>query len=173
MSISDVVPSLSPSMDIQVSSNFERLLFDLLQRDGTRVGEAISQFRASGRLPEGARLREAARNLFDGYRVDDDETLSVIADIHASTGMLIDPHTAVALGAARKAPDEGVKRIVLSTAHPAKFPDAVEKATGIRPALPEHMADLFDRPERVERLPNELAAVGRYVRDVATARQAA
>lgn len=168
MSITDVEPSLSPSMDIQVSSNFERLLFDLLGRDGPAVAEAMQAFRSDGRLPDSARLAADARGLFAAHRLDDQETIDVIRSVHQETGMLIDPHTAVAVGAARKTPRDGTKRIVLATAHPAKFPDAVEKASGLRPPLPDHLSDLLERPEHAQTLDNDLDVVRDYVRKHAT-----
>lgn len=171
MAITDVEPSLSPSMDIQVSSNFERLLFDLMDRDGEAVSHAMQAFRADGVLPNAGRLSADAQDLFLAHRLDDDETIDVIKSVHEDTGMLIDPHTAVAVGAARKTPRDGTKRIVLATAHPAKFPDAVEKATGVRPALPDHLADLLERPERAETLDNDFAAVREYVVSHATSRK--
>ena len=170
MSITNVEPSLSPSMDIQVSSNFERLMFDLMGRDGAAVTAAMQAFRAEGSLPDAARLSADARSLFLAQRLDDDETLGVIRSVHEDTGMLIDPHTAVAVGAARKTPSDGTRRIVLATAHPAKFPDAVEKATGFRPDLPSHLADLLVRPERAETLDNDFGTVRDYVCAHASAR---
>ena len=172
MSISGVEPSLSPSMDIQVSSNFERLMFDLMERDGEAVAAAMQAFRAEGALPDAARLSADSRGLFSAGRLDDDETLAEIRRVHDETGMLVDPHSAVALGAARQTPSDGTKRVVLATAHPAKFPDAVEKATGIRPELPQHLSDLLMRPERAETLDNDLDAVRAYVRAHATPREA-
>jgi threonine synthase len=163
MSLAPVVPSLSPSMDIQVSSNFERLLFELYERRGTALAEAMTDFRATGRLAAGDNLRKLASALFTGRRRDDDQTLESVRAVHAATGCLVDPHTAVGLGVA--AADEAAgKTVVLATAHPAKFPDAVEQATGIRPALPVRLADLFDRAERMSTLPNDLAAVEDFVR---------
>jgi threonine synthase len=172
MSITDVEPSLSPSMDIQVSSNFERLLFDLLDRDGAAVAAAMQAFRVDGTLPDASRLSADARDLFTAQRLDDDETLEVIRSVNEETGMLLDPHTAVAVGAAQKTPRDGTQRVVLATAHPAKFPDAVEKATGQRPNLPPHLSDLFDRPERSETLDNDFQAVRDYVCTHAPARKA-
>jgi threonine synthase len=167
MSMAPVVPSLSPSMDIQVSSNFERLLFELFDRQGAALADSMTDFRKTGTLAAGGNLREQARRLFAGRRRDDDETLETIGAIHRATGDLIDPHTAVALGAAL-AEKDGEKRVVLATAHPAKFPDAVERATGVRPGLPPRLADLFDRPERMSTLPNALASVQQFVRQHAT-----
>jgi threonine synthase len=172
MSITGVEPSLSPSMDIQVSSNFERLMFDLMDRDGPAVAAAMQDFRSEGTLPDSRRLSADARSLFLAQRLDDTETLDVIRSVHEETGMLIDPHTAVAVGAARKTPRDGTRRIVLATAHPAKFPDAVEKATGIRPDLPSHLADLFERRERAETLDNDFPTVRDYVVKHATVRNA-
>jgi threonine synthase len=166
MSTRPVVPTLSPSMDIQVSSNFERLLFEMNGRDGGMTAEQLDRFRATGRLEVEADQRRAfIDGTFRAARCDDDETLAEIARVHAATGLLIDPHTATATAAARRLGD-GRTVVSLSTAHPAKFPDAVERATGIRPALPRHLADLFERPERTQRLPNDLAAVESFVRSV-------
>jgi threonine synthase len=164
MSIAGVEPSLSPSMDIQVSSNFERLMFDLMDRDGAAVAAAMRAFRDGGTLPGAAALREGARALFEGQRVDDAETLGVIRDVHAETGILLDPHTAVGVGAARKMTRDGHKRVVLATAHPAKFPDAVEEATGVRPELPPHLSDLLSRPEAAASIDNDVDAVRDFVR---------
>ncbi|MBT5572029.1 MAG: threonine synthase [Alphaproteobacteria bacterium] len=163
MSITAVEPSLSPSMDIQVSSNFERLLFDLLDRDGAAVSAAMQTFRADGVLPDASRLSAEARDLFLAQRLDDVETLDVIKSVHDDCGILLDPHTAVAVGAARKTPRDGTQRIVLATAHPAKFPDAVEKAAGVRPDLPPHLSDLLGRDESAETLDNDFKAVRDYV----------
>ena len=166
MSTRDVVPTLSPSMDIQVSSNFERLLFEMNGRDGGMTADQLRRFRSTGRLDvEADQRREWIEGSFRAARVDDDETLAEIARVHAETGMLIDPHTATGVGAARRL--GGVHPIVTTaTAHPAKFPDAVERATGVRPALPDHLADLFERPERTVSLPNDLAAVQTFVASV-------
>jgi threonine synthase len=162
-----VVPTLSPSMDIQVSSNFERLLFEMNGRDGGMTAEQLQRFRAMGHL----RVEDDQRGSFlEGSflagRLDDDGTLDVIARTFHDVEMLVDPHTAVAIGTAEAIAAAGGANgqvVTLATAHPAKFPDAVEKATGIRPELPPHLADLFDRPERVVELPNDLASVERFV----------
>lgn len=154
----EVVPTLSPSMDIQVSSNHERLLFELLGRDGARTAELLGRFRSLGAV-------EVPRDpRFDAASIDDAGTLAIIRDVHATTGMLIDPHTAVGVGAARATRrDRDVPMVCLATAHPAKFPDAVEQATGIRPALPERLADLLDREERFDVLPADLATLQAHV----------
>jgi threonine synthase len=160
----EVVPTLSPSMDIQVSSNHERLLFELLARDGAATAELMSRFRALG-AAEGPR-----DPVFAAASLDDDATLAVIAGLHRRTGYLVDPHTAVGIGAAetcRRRPE--LPMVCLATAHPAKFPDAVERATGTRPALPDSLADLFQRPERYDVLSPDVDAVRRYVEGVVTA----
>jgi threonine synthase len=164
MEITGVAPTLSPSMDIQVSSNFERLLFDMLDRDGALVAETMKGFRATGSFTVGDNQLGRARALFEAHRIDDTQTQGVIRAVHGETGEILDPHTAVGVGAARALElDPDIAVIALACAHPAKFPDAVEQATGIRPALPPRLADLFEREERVAVLPNELAAVQAYV----------
>ncbi|MFN8021947.1 MAG: threonine synthase [Acidimicrobiales bacterium] len=167
MSTAEVVPTLSPSMDIQVSSNFERLLFEMNGRDGGLTAEQLQRFRATGTLAVEADQRaEWLDGVFHGVRVDDAGTLEVIGRTHAATGMLLDPHSAVGVGAVdelRAAGRLDGPVVTLATAHPAKFPDAVERATGVRPPLPAHLADLFDRPEHTSVLPNDLAAVQQFV----------
>ncbi|GAN76580.1 threonine synthase [Acidisphaera rubrifaciens] len=157
MSARPVEPSLSPSMDIQVSSNFERLLFELLDRDAAATAGLMRAFRATGRMPvpDAAWRRATAR--FMGFRLDDAGTTAAMAAAWRESGYLADPHTAVGLAAAARHARPGVPVIVAGTAHPAKFPDAVEAATGIRPALPAALADLFEREEHYIRLPAELA----------------
>lgn len=166
MDVAPVEPTLSPSMDIQVSSNFERLLFELYDRDGAAVAQAMTDFRDTGRLAVGDNRWGAARELFDGHRTDDAGTLAEIRAVHAATGELVDPHTAVGLAAAReRRRDATVPVVALACAHPAKFPDAVEEATGVRPALPPRLADLYEREERLTLLPNDLARVKAFVRE--------
>jgi len=167
MSTRDVIATLSPSMDIQVSSNFERLLFEMNGRDGGLTAEQLGRFRAIGRLDlEADQRAEFIEGSFRAASFDDAQTLDEIRRVHADTGLLIDPHTAAGTAAARRT---GGDRpiITLSTAHPAKFPDAVEQATGVRPALPAHLADLFDLPERTAHLANDLCDVQAFVRSVA------
>ena len=164
MTMTGVHPTLSPSMDIQVSSNLERLLFELYGRDGTAVAELLTRFRGEGSVTVPADLMGLMREQWSGARVDDDATLTVIRDLHARTGITVDPHTAVGIGAARACRrDQSVPLVCLATAHPAKFPDAVQQATGQRPTLPEHLADLLERPERVVELDNDLAAVQAHI----------
>lgn len=165
MAMETVVPTLSPSMDIQVSSNFERLLFDLLERDGTAVDEIMTAFRRERRFQVTPAQHAAARERFAAYRRDDEETLREIGKVLRESGTLLDPHSAVGVAAARaKGPDHGPV-VALATAHPAKFPDAVEKASGIRPALPPKLGDLYEREEHFITLPNDLAAVRRAILD--------
>jgi threonine synthase len=165
MTIGEVQPSLSPSMDIQVSSNFERLLFELYDREGPALGRAMASFRRNGQLHVGDDRWKAACELFRGYRLDDAETLNAIAEVYRQSGELLDPHSAIGVAAAHACHrDRDVPVVALATAHPAKFPDAVEKATGIRPALPERLAGLMTRAERVDVLPNDLKTVQSYIR---------
>lgn len=168
MKMEPVVPTLSPSMDIQISSNFERLLFELADRDAETVAQQMQTFRSERRFAVDPRQLATAREVFSSARLDDAGTLETIALVRRATGQTIDPHTAVGLAAARSAEssiDPAVPIVTLGCAHPAKFPDAVEKATGVRPPLPEKLADLFDRPERSEDLPNDLAALQRHIRE--------
>ncbi|HEY4135615.1 MAG TPA: threonine synthase [Alphaproteobacteria bacterium] len=172
MRIGEVAPTLSPSMDIQVASNFERLLFDLYGRDGRKLAAEMESFRKTGALALGPNLLAEARRLFAGARVDDAETVATIAEIYEATGEILDPHTAVGLAGGRAAEhDPHVPSIVLATAHPAKFPDAVEKAIGQRPALPPRLADLMTKEERMTVLPNDLAPLKEFVRAHARAAQ--
>jgi len=165
MSTRPVTPSWSPSMDIQISSNFERLLHDLLGRDGPAVARHMAAFRQSGRLPlDEARWRQA-RSLFRGHAVDDERTLDRIARIHAETGMVVDPHTAVGIAAAEAMRDPAMPTVALATAHPSKFPEAVERAIGRRPALPAALAEQAGRPERAERLPNDAGRLKTFIRE--------
>ena len=167
-----VVPTLSPSMDIQVSSNFERLVFDYVGRDGAAVDKMMAEFRATGTMsmPQGA--FEAMGELFEGHRFDDQGTLELMRAISAKTGEVLDPHSAIGAGAGLKATLKADSPMVaLATAHPAKFPDAVEKATGARPGLPPHLADLFERPERYDVIANDLDAIRAYVSTFAEGRR--
>lgn len=166
--------SLSPSMDIQVASNFERYLFDLLGGDGARVAQTMAAYQDTGELTLSADALSAARDVFTGFCLDDAGTLEEIARRYDAAGALLDPHSAigVAAGAAKRF-EPSVPMVSLATAHPAKFPDAVEQATGIRPPLPAHLADLMERTERFDVLANDLAAVQGFVRDRLAERQVA
>lgn len=164
MNVTGVHPTLSPSMDIQVSSNFERLLFEMNGRDGGMTADQLQRFRDRGLLNvEQDQYEQWIAPTFRAARANDHDTLSTIRSVYEETGMLIDPHTAVGVKAARELAEDGVTMLTLATAHPAKFPDAVERATGVRPELPEHLADLFSKPERTNDLPNDLAAVEAFV----------
>jgi threonine synthase len=164
MDMVPVVPTLSPSMDIQISSNFERLLFDMNNRDGGATTEQLNQFRQLGKLSvEPDQFAKWIAPTFRAHRVNDAETLAVMKGIYGESGMLVDPHTAVGIASAEACAQPGVPTITLATAHPAKFPDAVKKATGVHPALPDHVADLFDRKERIVNLPNDLQAIEAFV----------
>lgn len=166
MSARPVEPSLSPSMDIQVSSNFERLLFELMGRDAAATAAAMQRFRAEGRMPVPDAAWREATALFRGFTLDDDGTIEEIRRLWQGQQYLADPHTAVGTAAARAlAPaDAAIPVVVAATAHPAKFPDAVQRATGFRPPLPARLADLYEREERYGVLPGDLGAVEAAVR---------
>lgn len=164
MKATPVYPTLSPSMDIQVSSNFERLLFEINNRDGAVTSQQLSRFRELGSMTvEPDQFAQWIAPTFRAARADDHDTLATMRSVFETTGMQIDPHTAVGVKVAREFAEEGVPMLTLATAHPAKFPDAVERATGIRPKLPAHLENLFDLPERTVELPNDLAAVEAFV----------
>ncbi len=160
--LGEVVPTLSPSMDIQVPSNLERLMFDLYGRDGKVLEEAMGRLRREGSLeaPGGAEL-----DLFVSRWYDDRATRRIMADVYRESGRIVDPHTAIGIGAARDAGVEGPV-VCLATAHPAKFPEAVEAALHRPPPVPSALSGLEELPERVVRLPNDLAALGRLLRTV-------
>jgi threonine synthase len=171
MSISEVQTTISPAMDIQVSSNLERLLFELSGRDGARIADLMHEFRAEGTVTFPTEMIETLSETFSGARFDDDETMATIAEVLDTTGVLIDPHTAIGVAAAKIGRiDPTVPMVVLGTADPAKFPEAVEAATGVHPALPSRLADLFDRPEHLDHLPSDLAAVEAYVAEFTASR---
>ena len=160
-----VVPTLSPSMDIEVSSNFERLLFELYDNDGPAVAQLMEELGSTGRFALSQGALERLRGGWASARADRAHTIAAIGDVARVNGMIIDPHTAAGLVAACEVRgDPAIPMITLGTAHAAKFPDAVEEATGLRPALPPRMADLYDRPERLTTLPNDLAALEDHIR---------
>jgi threonine synthase len=162
-----VHPTISPSMDIQVSSNAERLLFELYDRNALVLAERMAEFRAEGRVETGDTRLASVTEVFDGASFDDDATRAEIRRTHEATGVVLDPHSAVGVAAARSARrDPDVPMICLATAHPAKFPDAVEQAIGQRPELPAHLADLFDRTESCETLPADLGALQARIRQL-------
>jgi len=158
-----VTPSISPSMDIQVSSNFERALFDAYGRDGVAVTASMAELKAGGfHISQGA--LQMLRATFASGRCSEEDTLATIAGVYRSTGEVLCPHSAVGVKVAGDYLGS-VPMITLATAHPAKFPDAVERAMGLRPALPPRMADLFDRPERMTRVANDLPALQSLIRE--------
>jgi threonine synthase len=153
-------------MDIQVASNFERLLFDMEGHDGARVRELMQGFREAGSLRAQQAAFRRVRELFAGGRADEATTAATIRRTLETTGELVDPHTAVGLAvAARERPPAGIPLVTLATAHPAKFADAVHEATGIEPHLPPAFGDLHERPERCLLLPNDLGVVEAGIRD--------
>jgi threonine synthase len=161
-----VHPTISPSMDIQVSSNAERLLFELYERNAPMLADRMAELRAEGRVETGDTRLATVTEVFDGASFDDEAIRAEIRRTFDETGVVIDPHTAVGVAAARVARrDPDIPVICLATAHPAKFPDAVESAIGQRPELPTHLADLFDREEFYDRLPLDQAVLQSYVRN--------
>ena len=162
MQMDGVQPTLSPSMDIQVSSNFERLLFELWGRDGAAVAETMLRFRDDGRFEVDADRMGLLREQWSAASVDDDATIESSASCTPDSACSStrtprsgwEPRPSAA-------PIRPSPMVAMATAHPAKFPDAVEAATGVRPPLPERLADLFDRPERYDTVPADYAAVAR------------
>jgi threonine synthase len=167
MSVRGVEPSYSPSMDIGVSSNFERLLFEFLHRDAAATATTMANFRVTGKMAVPEAVWRAIRQQFTGFRLDDAGTLAEIARTYRECGYLADPHTAIGLAAARECAPIGLPVIVAATAHPAKFPDAIEKAVGFRPPLPPRLADLYEREEFLLLAPNDLRHIEALVRNFA------
>ncbi|MFD1913141.1 threonine synthase [Halodurantibacterium flavum] len=162
--VQGVTPTISPSMDIQVSSNFERALFDAYGRDGAAVTQLMDELKSTGGFEISQGVIDRLRDTFVSGRASEEETRTTIARTAAETGEVLCPHSAVGVhvAGAHLGP---VPMITLATAHPGKFPDAVEAATGQRPALPLRMADIFDRPERVTDLPDDLDALRQFIRE--------
>ncbi len=159
-----VAPTISPSMDIQVSSNFERALFYAYGQDGRAVAQVMEELKAGGfTVSQGA--LQALREVFDSGRADEDETRAAIRATLAASGELLCPHSAVGVHVAGAQRVPGVPMITLATAHPAKFPAAVEEASGVHPPLPARMADLYDRKERVTRVANDLSAIESLIKE--------
>jgi len=156
--------TLSPSMDIMISSNFERMLFELYDNNGEAIATLMEQFKTQPVSIESKRF-DRARKIFDSYAVGDTETCATISEVFNQTEYLLDPHTAIGVKAARETVrDKSLPMIMLGTAHPAKFPEAVRKAGQQQdPALPHHMADLFQRNERYTVLPHDLLAVKQFL----------
>jgi threonine synthase len=162
--VRDVVPTTSPSMDIQISSNFERLLFEAYGRDGGAVRALMASLAQSRHFSVSPRALSEIRTYFTADRAEEEECAATIRTVLRETGYLLDPHTAVAVAVAEKEiRDPALPMVVLGTAHPAKFPDAVEAACGVRPMLPEWLSDLAQRPERTTVLPADQAAVERFI----------
>ncbi len=158
-----VHPSISPSMDIQVSSNFERALFDAYDRDGNAVAQLMTELGQGGfDVSQGA--AQALAEHYTSGRASEEETSLTIAHVLNHSAELLCPHSAVGVKVANDLRDLSTPMVTLATAHPAKFPDAVEAATGIHPPLPPRMADLYDRPERLTRVPNELEALKTHIK---------
>lgn len=160
-----VEPSLSPSMDIQISSNFERLLFEFYDNDAAALRDLMAELKQTGGFTLRPDVHAKLKANFAAHAVDDAETLATIKRIYEKTGEMLDPHTAVGVKAAEacRAAGETTPIITLATAHPAKFPDAVKQAIGIEPPLPAHLADLFAREERFTILPADAAKVKEYI----------
>ncbi|NVO57298.1 threonine synthase [Rhodobacteraceae bacterium B1Z28] len=159
----DTIPSISPSMDIQVSSNFERALYYAYGEDGSAVAQLMDELKQGGfNVSQGA--MEALSENFDSGRVSEDETLATIKATLAHSAELVCPHTAVGIKVAEDHRVTDVPMITLATAHPAKFPAAVEKASDVHPPLPSRMSDLYERPERVTRIANDLGALEDHIK---------
>jgi len=163
-----VEPSYSPSMDIQISSNFERLLFELLGRDGAATRAQMQQFAETGRFEVSPEILHEARKMFQPFRLDDTGTVEEIRRTYKASGMVLDPHSAVGVAAARHARHEAalpsdIPIVALACAHPAKFPSVVETAIGVKPALPPHLEDLMDRPERMHHVSSDPSAIAALV----------
>lgn len=166
----DVVATSSPSMDIQVSSNFERALFEAGGRDAGAVRAAMGSLTQSRQFSIPSKLLTVLRDIFSAGSAEEAEVAAMIRTMRNEAGYAIDPHTAVALAVAEKEPrDKSVAMVTLSTAHPAKFPDAVEAACGVRPALPAWLGDLETRNERITRLPADQGKVEEFIRTVGRA----
>ncbi|WP_171121870.1 MULTISPECIES: threonine synthase [unclassified Ruegeria] len=159
----DTIPSISPSMDIQVSSNFERALYYAYGEDGSAVAQLMDELKTGGfNVSQGA--MEALRESFDSGRVSEDETLETIKQTLTHSAELVCPHSAIGIKVGEEHRKAEVPMITLATAHPAKFPAAVEKASGVHPPLPSRMSDLYERPERVTRIANDLGALEDHIK---------
>ncbi|MBO9454693.1 threonine synthase [Paracoccus sp. R12_1] len=156
--VGEVHPSISPSMDIQVSSNFERALYLAYGGDASAVSQLMDELKQGGfTISQGA--LQSLREQYLSGRVSEEDTLAMIRAVRDETGQILCPHSAVGVAVARQHVEPGIPMVTLATAHPAKFPDAVERAVGVRPELPPHMAGLFDLPERVSRVENDVDAL--------------
>ncbi|MGG7646039.1 threonine synthase [Rhodovulum sp. YNF3179] len=160
-----VSPTISPSMDIQVSSNFERALFDVYDRDGRAVAQLMDELKAAGGFAVSQGALGRLRDIFGSGRASEDETRATITRAASRMGETLCPHTAVGVKVAEEQGIGATPMVTLATAHPAKFPDAVEAATGTRPPLPDRMADLFERPERVTSVTKDLHSIEAIIRE--------
>lgn len=158
-----VVETTSPSMDIQISSNFERLLFEASGRDAVYVTNAMGQLKQSGAFDLGSAVHDAVRGQFNAGSADVAQTAAMIAQMHEQSGYLLDPHTAIGVHVARQQLADTAPMVVLATAHPAKFPQAVQDASGVVPALPDRLGDLMRRPQSFTPLPSDLKMVENYI----------
>lgn len=161
--VTGVKKSISPSMDIQVSSNFERLLFDASGNDAAAISRMMQSLKQSGRFELGENTLANITSLFVAGRASEMQTNEVIGSVHKNAGYLLDPHTAVGVSVAREKQRLDAVMVTLATAHPAKFPDAVKMASGVEPALPQWLTDLFEREEKFDILPNDQKMVEEYV----------
>ncbi|MGB7334235.1 MAG: threonine synthase [Salaquimonas sp.] len=168
--VTGVSPTISPSMDIQVSSNFERLLFTASDRDGDEVGRMMENLKQSGSFSIRQKAFEVITSEFSAGRCNEAQTAAEIKNTFAKTGYLLDPHTAVGLKVAREHEKAGVPMVTLATAHPAKFPDAVKAACGIHPALPIWQGDLMEREEHFEVIANDEIALKKLIKGVISAK---
>ncbi|QNT78500.1 threonine synthase [Entomobacter blattae] len=165
MSIQEVQPSLSPSMDIQISSNFERLLFEYLNRDAEQCQTLMTTFRKNGTMAVPPPIWQAIGEKFTGLSLNDEETSQQIRKVYEQSHYLADPHSIIGIAAGQKFLQPGIPMICMATAHPAKFPDAMEKACSIRPKLPHHLASLMTKQEHSLTLPNNLAEIQSAIRN--------
>jgi len=164
MQSKDVYETTSPSMDIQISSNFERFMFELLDRDSSALNDAMQEFKETGHFSVTDVFMERLKAIMDGERFDDAGTAKLIGDVHKETGYLLDTHSAIGVGAARaRRWDKAVPMVILATAHPAKFPDAVKAASGVHPQLPSHLCDLYEREEKYTELPGRYETIKNYI----------
>jgi threonine synthase len=164
--VGETIPTISPSMDIQVSSNFERLLYNVYDGSGDDIRALMNGLNQSGQFNISDEALGNTKAIFDAERVSEENTKKTIGDVFKGSGQVVDPHTAVGIHAARNNwKNKAVPMVSLSTAHPAKFPEAVKEVTGTHPELPPHMADLFDRPEKFDVLKNDMTILKAYIRD--------
>jgi threonine synthase len=158
-----VVKTTSPSMDIQISSNFERLLFDASGRSDEEVRNAMASLKQAQRFELAEKTLGTIRSGFDAGTAHVSETAAMIRHVQEKSGYLLDPHTAIGVHVARQKARSTAPMVVLGTAHPAKFPAAVKEASGIDPALPAWLSDLMDRHENFTALPSDLKIVEDHI----------